>query len=211
MADLAERRKDLLDAMMRDAIYEGAVAVLSSHGIGGTTMDRVAAAAGVAKGTLYNHFRSKRDLLEFVHGKTCGPLIEATEEIARGGASPSEKLRAIIRTWREHVLARQAAFEFFITDYAARGILKDTVLSTRRNGMETIAAVIEEGIQTGEFRQVHALRAAEVLVVAGIGMIEEEFGRHEKRADEDTVDVLIEIFLNGISAGSSPADHGGSK
>jgi AcrR family transcriptional regulator len=202
MADLAERRKDLLDAMMRDAIYEGAVSVLSSHGIGGTTMDRVAAAAGVAKGTLYNHFRSKRDLLKFVHGKTCSPLIEATDEIASGASSPSEKLRGIIRMWREHVLARRVAFEFLINDFAARSILKDTVLSTRRDGIEKIAAVIEEGIEAGEFRPVHSLRAAEVLVVAAIGMIEEEFGRHEQRGDKDTVDVLIEIFLNGISAGA---------
>ena len=40
-------------------------------------------------------------------------------------------------------------------------------------------------------------------------MIEEEFGRHEQRAQEDTADVLIEIFLFGISAAKGTADPGG--
>jgi len=199
MTDLAERRKDLLDAMMRDAIYKGAVSVLSSHGIGGTTMDRVAAATGVAKGTLYNHFRNKRALLEFVHDRTIAPLLEATNAIVERGGSAAERLRAIIRTWREHVLQRRVAFAFLINDFGARGILKDTAQSDRRDGIERIAGIIEQGIEAGEFRPVHPGRAAEVFVVAAIGMLEEEFGRHEQRANEDSVDVLIDIFLHGIS------------
>jgi AcrR family transcriptional regulator len=51
MVRLAERRKELLDSMMREAVYEGAVAVLTQFGLNGTTMDRVAAAAGIAKGS----------------------------------------------------------------------------------------------------------------------------------------------------------------
>ncbi len=62
--------------MMRDAVYEGAVAVLTQYGLNGTTMDRVAEAAGMAKGSLYNRFRSKRDLLEFVHERAVAPMRE---------------------------------------------------------------------------------------------------------------------------------------
>ena len=35
MARLSERRKELLTAMMQNAIYEAAVAVLTEHGISG--------------------------------------------------------------------------------------------------------------------------------------------------------------------------------
>ena len=33
MANLMARRKTLVDSMMRDAIYQGAVAVLGEHGL----------------------------------------------------------------------------------------------------------------------------------------------------------------------------------
>jgi len=203
MAALAERRKDLLDAMMREAIYEGAVAVLSSHGLGGTTMDRVAAAAGVAKGTLYNHFRSKRDLLEFVHAKTIEPVDEAMEEILRSELPAADKLWMINRMWRDNVTRRRAAFEFLISDQSARSILANNAKTGRRRAIEQIASVIEEGIAAGEFRPVHAIRVAEMLVGANIGMIEEEFALGEERSDKETSDVLLDVFLNGLVAGKT--------
>ena len=44
---------------MRESIYEAAASVLCKHGVRGTTMDRVAAAAQVTKSNLYNYFETK--------------------------------------------------------------------------------------------------------------------------------------------------------
>jgi AcrR family transcriptional regulator len=41
----------------------GAAGAFAEHGVRGTSMQAIAAAAGVAKGTLYNHFRTKDDVL----------------------------------------------------------------------------------------------------------------------------------------------------
>ncbi|MPM64998.1 hypothetical protein SDC9_111890 [bioreactor metagenome] len=38
-------------------IFEAAIKTFSNSGYNGTTMDQVAEAAGVAKGTLYYHFK----------------------------------------------------------------------------------------------------------------------------------------------------------
>lgn len=46
----------------RQAIVEAAVAQFREHGFGGTSMDGIAAAAGVSKRTIYNHFPSKDEL-----------------------------------------------------------------------------------------------------------------------------------------------------
>jgi AcrR family transcriptional regulator len=44
------------------SILDGAMQVFLEHGYAGTTMDRIAAAAGVSKPTIYNHFQDKEDL-----------------------------------------------------------------------------------------------------------------------------------------------------
>jgi len=50
-------------AHTRQAILDGALrAVAAAQGTGGVTMARVAREAGVAKATLYNHFRTKDDV-----------------------------------------------------------------------------------------------------------------------------------------------------
>jgi TetR/AcrR family transcriptional regulator of autoinduction and epiphytic fitness len=46
----------------REAIVEAAVAQFREQGFGGTSMDGIAAAAGVSKRTVYNHFPSKDEL-----------------------------------------------------------------------------------------------------------------------------------------------------
>ena len=48
----------------RAAILAAAVDCVARQGLRRTTMSEVSAAAGVAKATLYNHFRTKDDLLE---------------------------------------------------------------------------------------------------------------------------------------------------
>src|SRR5437763_801411 len=43
----------------RAAVIEGAVRAVEKHGARKTTMSDIAMLAGIAKGTLYNHFRTK--------------------------------------------------------------------------------------------------------------------------------------------------------
>ncbi|MHB8898703.1 MAG: TetR/AcrR family transcriptional regulator, partial [Thermoguttaceae bacterium] len=126
MPNLMARRKTLVDSMMRDAIYQGAVTVLAEHGLDGATMDRVAAAAGVAKGSLYNYFRSKDELLSFVHEKTIQPLVEANEAIAATDQSAAGKIEGMTRTWRRHVGDHRATFQMLVKNSHCEGILKQT-------------------------------------------------------------------------------------
>ena len=106
-------RKQALDEMMKEALFEATVAVLSEHGVDGMTMDRVASEAGVAKGSLYRYFRSKRDLLEFVYTKLVDPIFQDLEEMAAQEQPAIESLvRAtsdVARTRRQARTGSQAA------------------------------------------------------------------------------------------------------
>ena len=207
MTKLAERRKELLDSMMREAVYEGAVAVLTEHGLNGTTMDRVAAAAGMAKGSLYNHFRSKQELLEFVRDRAVAPMQEALRDIAKNRFSAAEKLTSISRLWREYLVEHHAVFEFLINDHAAKRLLKDTEQTTRASGIEQIAIIIEQGIKEGAFRPIDAGAVAEMFISASIGMVEQEFAAGTSRSVDEAVDALMGVFLHGLCAGEG--DCGG--
>ena len=200
MTSLAERRKELLDSMMRDAIYEGAVAVLTKHGLNGATMDRVAAAAGMAKGSLYNHFRNKQELLEFVRDRAIAPMQEALDEIVKSRLSAPEKLTSISRLWREYLVKHHAVFEFLINDRAAKRLLRDSEQTTYASGIRQIATIIEQGIEQGALRPVDATAAAEMFVSASIGMVEQEFAAGITRPVDKAVDALMVVFLHGLCA-----------
>ena len=200
MTNLAERRKELLDSMMREAIFEGAVAVLTEHGLNGATMDRVAAAAGMAKGSLYNHFRNKQELLEFVRDRAIAPMQEALDEIVKSRLSAPEKLTSISRLWREYLVKHHAVFEFLINDRAAKRLLRDSEQTTHASGIRQIATIIEQGIEQGALRPVDATAAAEMFVSASIGMVEQEFVAGITRPVDKAVDALMGVFLHGLCA-----------
>lgn len=200
MAALAERRKELLDSMMKEAVYEGAVAVMTQHGLSGTTMDRVAAAAGMAKGSLYNHFRSKQELLEFVHDRAITPIREAVNEFLEMPISASEKLASISRRWREDLVNQHAVLEFLIKDPSAKRQLRDADQSARAWGIQKIAAIIEQGICEGTFRRVDSVAVSEMFVAAAVGMAEQEIATGKARTVQEAVDALMGVFLHGLAA-----------
>ena len=69
----------------KKAIFESAIKVFSNYGYTGATMDEVVARAGVAKGSLYYHFKSKEELFIFIIKEGInlinGEIEEATKDI----------------------------------------------------------------------------------------------------------------------------------
>lgn len=198
MAELAERRKELLDSMNRQAIFEGAVAVIAQHGLGGLTMDRVAAAAGLAKGSLYNHFKNKQELLEFVHDRAVSPIQAMVQEIVQTDGDAADKLERISRTWREHLMKHHAVFEFLINDSMIRAVLRDSEQSARATGIRQIACVFQQGIEAGVFRPFDTQQLAEMFLGAAICMVEQEFSEGRSRSVDEATEPLLSLFLHGV-------------
>src|SRR5258707_6108297 len=80
-ADAARNRRLLIGA---------AAAELAEHGLD-VSIARIAARAGVAKGTVFNHFASKEDLVAAIFCDQLGTLT-ATGEALLGHPSPRQAL-----------------------------------------------------------------------------------------------------------------------
>lgn len=80
--------------MTKDRIRNGAVAMFAQRGYDETTLDEIAEAAGVAKGTLYYHFKNKEALYGYVLAQG---LQDLTEAIARAldGLTPVDQVAAL--------------------------------------------------------------------------------------------------------------------
>jgi len=79
----------------RTQILQGAAAVFASDGYEGASMARIAAVAGVSKGTLYNHFDGKAALFTAYVGETCNQHLVRVFDSADHAGDPAEVLRAI--------------------------------------------------------------------------------------------------------------------
>ncbi len=97
----AERRRQLLDVAL-DAFAAG--------GYHGTSMDDVAAAAGVTKPVLYQHFPSKRALYIELLQDVGRQMMDVIAKAAAQAGSPHEQVEAGFRAYFLFVEQREPAF-----------------------------------------------------------------------------------------------------
>jgi len=85
---VTERATRLTDRK-REAILTAAVAEFRTFGFAGTSMDRIAATAGVSKRTVYNHFASKDELFAAILWQ----LLDASQALDPVVYEPAQPLR----------------------------------------------------------------------------------------------------------------------
>jgi len=198
MSQLSERRKEVVASLVKDAIYTAAVEILTTHGVDGLTMDRVAETAGVAKGSLYNYFDSKQDLIDFVYGKTIEPAKLICREVMAKRLSAREKLEQMLRMWFEYFATNRGIFQFLFNDSHTSAMADVHKRNSHAEGIADLTVIFEQGIAEGTFRPVDAARAAEMFLGAVIMSIEQQLISDERRPTDESVSTLIDLFVKGL-------------
>jgi AcrR family transcriptional regulator len=146
----------------RSRIVEAATAAFLEEGYR-ASVDRIAARAGVAKQTFYNHFPRKDDVFgEVVRLGTAQILVALDGD----GAPLRERLRRFAVAFRERVLSAEG-LAFFRAVVAEAPRLPELSAAFHANGpaqtLRRLAAVLEEAMAAGELRRDDPMFAAQML------------------------------------------------
>src|ERR1043165_8597618 len=76
----------------RQSIQEAVIQLMCREGLGAVTMERVAQEVGIAKGTVYLHYRDKQALLDAVKDSALTPLMERLAPPLAGDLDPLRTL-----------------------------------------------------------------------------------------------------------------------
>jgi AcrR family transcriptional regulator len=144
----ARTRRQLLDAGM---------AALADHGPGGVTVGDVAARAGVAAGTFYNHFPSMSHLVDAVTDELAGGVEIARGEIEQVEHDPAALVaigtRQLLRLTRADPPSARAFVALLATTPAFRSRVRATV-----------QGAIDAGIRAGRFPERSAIATTDAVV-----------------------------------------------
>ncbi|WP_226364556.1 MULTISPECIES: TetR/AcrR family transcriptional regulator [unclassified Pseudonocardia] len=160
----SQRRAALLDAT-HELVVE--------HGVGGTSIDRVAARAGVSKGAVYHHFASKDELVAALEQRFTDGILgraRAAADAAPEGAPPGEVLAAwtagVVHGYLDDLALHDALFHG--RPVTGREALSDNVLVTDLRAFlldrgareaDLVAGFVVGGITTAVDRAVLAGRS----------------------------------------------------
>lgn len=186
-------RRERKRAQTLDHLADTAFALFETHGFDAVTMEQIAAAADVAKGTLYNHFPVKEALLahrfhrEFAAGRT--ELAARIEPMPGFAARLTAILQASARWCRPH------------RDYLPHYIRYRFGTDSERSGIEAaFAALIAGGQQSGEVRSdIPAAQLATMLKQLYFGAVWRWLTEPYLDLDLEFA-AIIDLFLNGADA-----------
>ena len=147
----------------RPDIERAALHLFIARGLRGTTVRDIAARARVAEGTLYRHWRSKRDLARAVY-RGCAEAVAG--EVRRAAAAqphPRGKLTAAIRA-----LFRSARDEILLYELLVLPPGRDMhdFLTEVTSPSAALAEIITEGQRRGEFATADARLVSECILGA---------------------------------------------
>lgn len=176
----------------RDAILDAAIELFIAEGFATSSMDAIALASGVAKGTLYYHFKSKEGIVEAIVERYVVSVEKAFAEIEADSAKTTlEKLGAIIEALKS---INSAEFSKLHRMKYIDIHLKTTKAMVERFA-PCFARLIEEGNGKGLWKSDYPLELAEISFAASSFLFDPErgSGRIERR-----VAALIDLSAKGL-------------
>lgn len=197
-------------------ILEAAEKVFSQRGYSLTTVDEIAAEAQFSKATLYRYFKSKRDLFFDVILNSFDEAVQELEELRIKDICAGDKLKELILLLLQVFSKKKSVTRIFYTEKdAMKKILgmdpKEPLSHSNVHARipkdfmdkgkvfsQAIAFTIQEGINSGEFRDMDAKKASEVLEALLRGFSFGEIFREKTANIEKSSALLYDIFLNGI-------------
>jgi AcrR family transcriptional regulator len=170
----AERRQAIIDAALDEFVARGFTAA---------RLDDVAKRAGVAKGTIYLHFKDKEALFQELIRAALVPLIGRLAAPPAPGGSVRVALEAFGQTFAQEVVAtrRGEIVRLILAEGARFPNIADFYYSeVVSRGMGAMRALIEIGLKTGEIRQESLTRFPQLIVAPAIVAViwQGLFGRH---------------------------------
>ncbi len=143
-AAAVDKRRQILDAAVR---------VFARQGFHATRVSDIADEAGVAYGLVYHYFRSKDEVLNELFVERWSLLLAAIEEADRAGGSHRERLAAVAGFIVESYRHDPELMKVIIVEVTrAANSFGRTHLPEIRRAYESIAKIVADGQEAGEFR-----------------------------------------------------------
>ena len=139
-------------ATRRDELTREAARLFAERGFHGTSMDALAQALGVQKGSLYSLIGSKQELLFETMREGAHAFHAALDDIPED-APAAERIRLALRGHLRVVAEQLDVATVFIREWRyLEDRYRTEILDERRRYEERVRELFREGVETGELR-----------------------------------------------------------
>lgn len=184
----------------RRLILQAAFEAFAENGYDKTSMDDIVKRCGLSKGTLYWHFKNKHDLLLATINMVMADVNQSMEVILTDDAPASERFRRVFTD----------SFRVFMTNKNLIGLIANFFFQSSQSPeaqkimrdayhlyIDRLAQLIQQGIDSGEFRPVNARMIAIMIMGAGDGIAFQTLLKPDWDIEE-IIFAFIDLTIEGL-------------
>ena len=156
----------------REEIFEAALSCFNQSGYYQTSIDQIAAEAGMSKGGIYHHFKSKKDLVVQLFRNRVNQYFEYLTAELENQTDAAQGLQMLVEKSGEIFKAHEPILRFcleFVSMSSREPDFRDEVAAMYHHRVETIAALVRKGIRSGTFKEVDAEAVSRALYFLSMG------------------------------------------
>ena len=202
MPVLGKTKKDVLLEFRTSEILEAARAVFARRGYNNATMDEIADAAGVAKGTVYLYFPSKRDLFLAALREGIEALHQRAGREIEFARTTADRVRAFIAARLRYCAGNRDFFRIYYTEFANLQVRSSAETPEFQDlydkQMQLLARILTQGAQRGELRALDAVRTADLIYAVTRAAIARHVLYWPDEPVESTIDLVFDFVWRGI-------------
>jgi len=185
---------------VKEKIIDASIALFEQKGFSDTSIQDIVDALGVTKGTFYYYFKSKEELLMDIHLRYIEELLEKQQEMMNDSTKTTkEKLLGIVYMLIHNIEKRGRQARIFFREMRHLNAEHLQQIKQKRDQFRYgVQALIERGIENGEFRQDLLPSIATLTILGAANWSYQWFKPDGLYTDAEVAKQMVTIFLEGI-------------
>jgi AcrR family transcriptional regulator len=199
-------KQQVVSEFRRTAIIDAARSVFARKGFARGIIDEIADEAGIAKGTVYLYFHSKKQIYKAVLDQDMEFVKRSTLERIDAAQNLKDKIREFTLARIENAESRKEFFQIMDTESETLTYTRSQYRAWLREPVLRIAAAIADASQRGEIRAVSPEKTAWIIADMTRGTIQRRLlGQGDASPSEDSEFLLgfiwaaLEIRMDAVA------------
>lgn len=180
------------------AIFEAAIRIFSESGYNGATMDDIANAANVAKGTLYYHFKSKEEIFNFIISEGINLMEEELRQVGKIQGDSLFKLRELCKVQLSFLHRNKEFFKVLMSQLWGQELRQLELRNKLGIYLNSIEVYIKEAMEQGLIRKGDSSFIAYTFFGSLISAAVYEVLNIEKVDLEKVIESLVDYSFRGL-------------
>ena len=182
----------------RDAVMRESGRLFNEKGYHNTSLDDIATALAVSKGTLYNYVSDKQEILFAFHqmglelGERAAGLAEASD------LDGANKMRLAVSTFIAEVTEQLGGYGVIAEIGALKPSDRKVIVARREQLDRRFRSIVEQGMKDGSLRDVDP-KMLVFTMLGALQLIPNWFSPHGRLSGPEVADAITDILLYGLA------------